>query len=161
MKSARLARPVVALVGAVTAAGLVSGVGFARSPLPAGPVRPGQDFGGLVNGRSSSVVVQMGCFGPVRPGQTGHPFARQTLGVFRPEALRVDGFTGTAARSIVAHFSDDLSIGVTFTSYGHAKAIPTSLTLPCSGTGTVVFSPQPSSSTSHSSTVQVQFVGQP
>jgi hypothetical protein len=124
-------------------------------------VRPGQEFGGLVNGQSSNVAVRMDCFGAVHPGQTGHPAAGQTLAVFRPEALQVDGFTGTTAHSIVAHFTNDLSAGVTLTRYRQRSPIPTSLTLPCSGTGTVVFSPQPSSSTSHSSTVQVQFVGQP
>jgi hypothetical protein len=119
------------------------------------------EFGGIVNGARPTATVQVGCFGPIKPGQKGHPFRGQTLGVFRPEALQVDGFTGSQATRIIAHFSDDPSVTVSFDRFGHAKPIPTTLMMPCSGTGSVVFSPDPTSATAHSATVSVQYASQP
>jgi hypothetical protein len=46
---------------------------------------------------------------------------------------------------------------VTFTSYG-SPPIPTSLVLPCSATGSVVFSPRPTSRTARSTTVTVTYL---
>lgn len=46
-----------------------------------------------------------------------------------------------------------------FTAYGIAKPIPTSLSLPCSGTGHVTFVPLPQSPpTSRSASVAVKYV---
>jgi hypothetical protein len=146
----------------LVAAALVSaGAWGARPPIPQGPVRPNLEFGGLVNGARPTATVQMGCFGPITPGQSGHPFRGQTVGVFRPEALQVDGFTGSQATRIVAHFSDDPTATISFDRFGRSKAIPTTLTLPCSGTGTVVFTPVPTSPTAHTATVTVQYASQP
>jgi hypothetical protein len=39
--------------------------------------------------------------------------------------------------------------------------IPTALVLPCYGTGTVAFVPNPTSTTARNATVPVTFVGQP
>jgi len=133
----------------------------ARPFLPAGPVRPNLEFGGLVNRMSGDVAVRVACFGPVQPGQRGRVMGGQTLEVFRPEVLIVDGFTGSTATRIVAHFSDAPGTPVTFTQFSRAKRIPTSVMLPCGGHGQVVFAPTPSSPTAHSSTVQVHYVSQP
>ena len=64
-------------------------------------------------------------------------------------------------RRIVARFSDDSSVRIPLRRFGRAEAIPVSLSLPCSGSGDVVFSPEPSSPTAHSATVAVSYVGQP
>jgi hypothetical protein len=152
---------VAAALGAVATTCLVSTAAFSRSPLPAGRVKPNLEFGALVNGTSSNPIIQMGCFGAVRPGERGHPMPGQTLEVFRPEALQVPGFTGTGAGRIVATFSDDTSAVVPFARFSRLKAVPTSLSLPCTGTGQVVFAPRPSSPTAQSAVVTVQYVGQP
>jgi hypothetical protein len=52
-------------------------------------------------------------------------------------------------------------VTVSFDRFGHAKPIPTTLMMPCSGTGSVVFSPDPTSATAHSATVSVQYASQP
>ena len=138
---------VVVLVAALTG---VAAAGF--------PIRPHQHFGGLVNGRSANVTVAMACFGPIRPGQTGHPMANQPLEVIQGP---YGGYTGSLGKSVVARFREDPSVAVQFTHYGVTQLIPTSLELPCGGQGLVVFSPEPSSPTAKAATVTVNYVGQP
>src|SRR5436309_14710231 len=50
-----------------------------------------QQFGGLVDGAAASATVRMACFGPIRPGQTGHPMASQPLAVIQGP---YGGYTG-------------------------------------------------------------------
>ncbi|PZS23754.1 MAG: hypothetical protein DLM54_00795 [Acidimicrobiales bacterium] len=142
-------------------------------PLPGGnQVRPNHTFGGLVNrsnGFSSPATIRMACFGPVRPGQVGHPMAGQSVEVFRPEAIRGHfGNTGAKGHSIEAYVGGSSANAIppemyvaTFYRYDVAKAIPTSLELPCGGGGVVTFAPRPGSPTAHPATVAVNFVGQP
>ena len=155
------ARAALALVAALVAAASVTATSSAFFPVPQGPVIPNVMFGALVNGASSNAVVRMGCFGAVRPGQTGHPMSGQTVEVFRPEALLVSGFTGTAADHIVARFSEDPAVPVVLHRFARRVAIPTTLVLPCSGAGSVVFSPEPTSAMARNASVSVEFVGQP
>lgn len=136
-----------------------------------GTVGPNQYFGGLVNGHNGVTTpapIRMACFGPIRPGQKGHPMAGQSVEVFRPEVIviRHSGFTGENANRIVASFGPSPSATpvantVTFKKYGVNKPIPTSLLLPCAGTGTVSFAPLPASPKSHAATVRVSYIGQP
>ena len=154
-------RAAFAFVAVTIAVCWASANGFAFLPPGKGPVIPNVEFGAVVNGQSSNAAVSMGCFGPVQPGEKGHPMSGQTVEVFRPEALRVDGFTGSAATRVVARFVDDPSVRIVLRRFGRPVAIPTTLFLPCSGSGTVVFSPEPSSATSHVATVGVSFAGQP
>ena len=141
---------------------------------PQGAVGPHQVFGGLVNGQSgysSPATIRMACFGPIKPGQTGHPFSGQTVEVFRPEVIVGHfGYTGSSANSIVAFFgpppptsvTPPTTSTVTFRYYGVVKAIPTSLLLPCSGRGNVYFVPFPMGQpTSTPAVVPVAYVGQP
>ena len=142
---------------------------------PQGAVGPHQVFGGLVNGQSgysAPATIRMACFGPIKPGQTGHPFSGQTVEVFRPEVIVGHfGYTGSSATSIVAFFgpppptpvtTPPAASTVTFGHYGVVKAIPTSLLLPCAGTGNVYFVPLPMSPpTSKPAVVPVTYVGQP
>ena len=165
----------VGLCAVVGATGLVAASAGAAVP-PQGKVGPNQYFGGLVNGKNGDAtpaVIRMACFGALRPGQRGHPMAGQTVEVFLPEVIVVhhSGFTGKHGSSIVAFFgppppgpapATPAASTVTFKRYGVAKPIPTSLLLPCSGTGTVYFSPLPTSPPkSHPATVRVSYVGQP
>ena len=122
--------------------------------------------------KNAPAAIRMACFGPVRPGQRGHPMAGQTVEVFRPEAIAGHfGNTGSRATSIVAFFgppppapapATPAASTVTFKTYGVVKKIPISLLLPCGGTGVVSFVPLPKSPpTSRDATVRVSYVGQP
>ncbi len=183
-------RRTLVVLGAATAATLLL-VGSASAGTvipPQGKVGPNQYFDGLVNGQaglsSTPVVIRMACFGPLRPGQTGHPMAGQTVEVRRPVVIVVGhtGNTGPFGNRIVAFFgpppplpvvsgptpgSPPTATGtVTFMHYGVVKPIPTSLVLPCSGTGNVFFVPMPftpptATSTPQPAVVPVTYVGQP
>ncbi|MEZ0070458.1 hypothetical protein ABIA32_006511 [Streptacidiphilus sp. MAP12-20] len=128
------------------------------------PIGPGQLFTGLVNGTDVQAQINMACYGPVLPGVTGHPLPGQTVEVLpAPASGTTDvGYTGTAADRIDAGFGPSATTApVTLTYYAVKVAIPTSLVLPCSGTGTVLFSPVPTSPSARSATLTVRYVGQP
>jgi hypothetical protein len=91
----------------------------------------------------------------------GHPTSGQTLEVVLAEVLATAGNTGSHGSAIVAHFTDARSSSIRFSDYGITQPIPTSLLLPCGGSGTVMFVPAPSSTGAKSFTVTVNFVGQP
>jgi hypothetical protein len=141
------------------------------SPPGHGPIQPNQQFGALINGNNGAagpVTIKMACFGPIRPGQTGHPMSGQTLTVFRPEAIRgTFGNTGPRGHSIGAFFgppppsaSPVASQSVLFHRYV-TKALPSSLNLPCGGSGNVTFVPLPMSPGEVSVSVPVNYSGQP
>ena len=128
------------------------------------PIRPHQGFSGLVNGSSDSAVIRMACFGPIRPGQTGHPFAGQTVAVTRSPTGR--GFTGEAnsirARLFWSSSTTTSSVPLAlFHYYDRPAAISTNLSFPCSGTGRVVFRPVNGGSDARPAVVRVYFAGQP
>lgn len=142
----------------------------AAAATPA-PIRPHQFFVGLVNGQTVRATIRMACFGPVRPGQTGHPMAGQTV-----EALPLagpvtaqPGYTGslatrlqvTAAKTLDASGVPVLNEPVTLTAYGTPVAIPDTWVLPCYGSAPISFVPDPTSATAHTATVQASFAGQP
>lgn len=126
----------------------------------AGTVGPGQYFVGLVNAHTGTAVIDVFCAGPVT---TGHPLANQTVGVNQlyPPVTNTIGYTGLTADSIDAWLSwpspvvPPPELVATFTSYGTA-AIPTNITVPCGGTGTMTFVPNPDDG-GRASTVQVTF----
>ncbi len=130
-------------------------------------VRPHQYFAGSVNGSLGTptpAVIKVVCPGPATPGQTGHPLSGQTVEVgLTASAIGNPGYTGDRATSIAAFFGapPPSTAGpgqVTFTRYRVSKAIPTSLNLPCGGTGVVTFVPFPQSPpTSRSASVAVEF----
>ena len=158
MKGLRVAPVIVVLVLATTAtAGATTG----------GAVGHRQAFVGRVNGSFDGATIDMACFGPVTPGQTGHPMAGQVLEVLSPLPPIVvgpihPGNTGSAATTIVARLQDaPHTVLARFTNYFQTKEIPTSAELPCAGTGVVRFVPRPRSATSRAAWVTVSFVGQP
>lgn len=141
-------------------------VAWAQGPAT-GPIRPHQPFVGLINGSDGiggSVGINMACFGPVRPGQRGHPMAGQSVGIGQPEAIAGSfGNTGSKGTAIVAFFGTPPTTttgSLTFHRYVTVK-MPTSLLLPCSGSGTVTFVAVPKSPTEQSFSVPVTFAGQP
>ena len=120
-----------------------------------------------MNGSFDGATIDMACFGPVTPGQTGHPMAGQVLEVLSPLPPVVvgpihPGNTGSSATTIVARLRDaPHTVLARFTNYFQTKEIPTSAELPCAGTGVVRFVPRPRSATSRAAWVTVSFVGQP
>jgi hypothetical protein len=168
--SRRRGAVVGALLLAVTAAlsGAASGVASAAALR----VGPDQAFGALVNGRSghaAPVAIRMACFGPTVPGQLGHPMGGQSVRVvLRGTSASAAGFTGADATTIGVFFGPPPPTAapgsglVSLNRYGVARAIPTSLLLPCIGTGLVTFVPLPMSPpTSRTAVVPVTYVGQP
>ena len=129
-------------------------VAFAGAATAGFPIMPHQQFGGLVNGRGANATVALACFGASRPGHKGHPMGGQTLEVIQGP---YGGDTGSRGTSIVARFREDPSEVVVQA----AQPMPTSLLLPCAGSGLVVFSPEPDSPTAKAATVTVNYVGQP
>jgi hypothetical protein len=129
------------------------------------PIGPNQVFEGLVNDASANAIIQMGCGGPGGPGETGHPLMNQTVAVL-PLVSPVstdNGYTGSAANRINVTFGlpSTAQPAVVLTTWAVRVAIPTTLTLPCSGTGVVLFTPAPTSSTARPATVHVTFASQP
>ena len=143
------------------------------SPAPAQPIDEDQFFRGLVNGGTGAggpVRVRMECFGPVRPGETGHSFAGQTLEAVRLRHLLPDvpdvGSTGSEADAIRVDFDTFLADpapeeSIVLSDYNTPTEIPASLALPCFGTGTVNFVPSPDGHDAKTASVPVEFVGQP
>ncbi|MGH9018264.1 MAG: hypothetical protein ACRDY1_11005 [Acidimicrobiales bacterium] len=166
-----ISRLVLSLGLALVTAAVVA----APAAAAAGKVRSTQYFTGVINGTDGNtatpIVIKMTCAGPVSSGQTGHPAKGQTLAVhqlFPPStgAGATLGYTGSDSE--VGFFTAAPpstgaapAVGTTFTRYDKKRPLPTSLTLPCSGTGTVYFSPLPVVPPSRAATVPVTFVAQP
>ena len=99
------------------------------------------------------------CPGPVN---TGHPTANQPVEVETapPASTRDLGYTGRRGTRITAALAPSPATVVlaTFTSFYVRKYIPTSITVPCSGTGTVAFVPSPGSKSARTATLPVTSV---
>jgi hypothetical protein len=137
--------------------GLVAGIALAAAVLSGSgagiaaaqqPIRPGQHFIGLVNGSHVDPEVTVVCPGPIYPGRTGPVAGGQTFAV--AHAAAGGGYTGPfstirawfvppSASPASAAFPPEL----TFSEYGVPQVIPSSLQVPCYGTGEVEFSPCP------------------
>ena len=161
--------------------GLITGMAVVvAASLPLGPagaagrrVGPDQYFTGVVNGTTGNTVtpiaVRMGCFGPLHPGETGHPLRGQTLAVhqlFPPSAAAgTVGWTGADSEIGVLFDAQPVTAAAAtppvFTRYDTPRKLPTTLTLPCSGTGTAYFTPFPWLPPSSSAAVPVVYESQP
>lgn len=155
----------VAIASAVM---LVVGGAFATPAMAnGGQVGPKQYFYGEFSGLTSSTahnVIQVSCAGPET---TGHPVAGQYVAAHQifPPVAATYGYTGNSGTEIDVNLI--YSVGTitvvtptfaTLTYYDTNAEIPTSLTVPCSGTGTLVFAPSPDTDGSAiSSYVDVSF----
>jgi hypothetical protein len=152
-----------ALTAALLACTGVTAAAAVQDPIPIGPNMP---FHGLVNGATVGAVIRVGCFGPILPGQTGHPLSGQTVEAdSTPPTSTTGGFTGSAAHSIVVTVQGSPSGSIivigTLTSFYAPLKIPTTINLPCGGTTSVVFTPQPTSATARSSVDPVTLLSGP
>jgi hypothetical protein len=150
------------LVASVMVGGLLAiGANAGASPTTT-TIGPHQHFVGLVNKKSTKATITMACPLPLSTVSMGHPLGGQTVAVEAPSTVaRTSGYTGTRGHSIVASFVAVVPVTpatstVTFTRYG-SLPIPTALLLPCSGSGTVVFAPVPTSKTAENATVTVTY----
>lgn len=115
-------------------------LGFVTSTSAAGaatPIRPHQHYIGLINRRHVNATIYVVCPGPATLNRTGPPAGNQTVSVVR--VLTGSGDTGSLGHTIWAEFNGDLTHVAHFTHYNTPASIPTSLQLPCQGTGTVTF----------------------
>jgi hypothetical protein len=151
------------LVASVMVGGLLAIGGIAGATPTTSAIGPNQHFVGLVNKKSTKAVIKMACPGPLSTVSTGHPLGGQTVAVEPPSTVAgTSGYTGTRGHLVVASFvtpTEAIPItitGVTFTRYG-SQPIPTSLSLPCSGSGDVLFMPEPPSTSARSATVSVTY----
>jgi hypothetical protein len=149
--------------GLITAAlGVIFAAAASAAPITQDPVPigPNEYFSGFVNGHPpGKAVIRVICPGPVN---TGHPAGNQTIEVktAQPTSTFDLGYTGSAGKKITATLAPaaTTTILASFTSYFVPKKIPTSITVPCSGTGTVIFAPSPTSSTAKSAKLPVTFL---
>ena len=160
----KLARTLITTAAAVLVTAPVA-VAAARTPAhgPASQVGPKQDFRGFVNAKNSKATIRVICPG-IAP--TGHPLAHQSVRVapvIDPN-LPTDGFTGTTATTIGAWLTWPTTVKppppayiATFTHY-RTLPIPTSIAVPCSGSGQMLFLPAPGSPTVKAATVSLTFV---
>jgi hypothetical protein len=156
------------LAVALSALGVAPALPAAAGPVtdPA-PIGPGQWFSGEVNGVSvGTAIIKVACPTPVTSLTRGHPVAGQTVAVeprISQPVLENEGFTGTAATHVVVDFglpSAGSAAAVTLSDWAVQAAVPTGLSVPCSGTGTVSFTPVPTSVSARAATVSVQWVSE-
>jgi hypothetical protein len=155
-----LVRIAVPAAFAVTATVAAAGSAAAQDPLPIGP---NQYFNAQVNGKTANAAITVVCPGPVTSTSTGHPIAGQSVEVFLvlPPVTPGLGYTGSAAHDIDAYFgplSSAANPPVVLTGYFVKFAIPTTLNLPCGGTGAVSFVPTPPSPTARNYVVSVTYL---
>jgi len=134
--SACISMPVPASGGGTTTNTTAGSVTTTTMPTGA-RIGPHQHFVGLVNGKNSAAVVNVVCPGPAAGGRTGPPVSGQTVAV--RQVASGGGDTGSVAQRLWAQFGKDLFHVVAFTNYDAPGTIPTTLQLPCQGTGTIAF----------------------
>ncbi len=108
------------------------------------PIKAGQHFVGLVNATHKEPVVKTVCPGPVGSSRMGPVAGKQTMSVVR--VRKGHGYTGLFS-SVYAWFQPTTGgakpTQLHFKHYSTPRTIPTSIRVPCGGTGTVVFSSCP------------------
>lgn len=139
-------------IAIASASALIAGCALAiPAAAQTGPIGPKQYFYGQVFGITSSTVpdvIEVACAGPAT---TGHPVSGQFVEVQQvfPPATTTLGYTGNFGAAINADliWSRGTVTVVTaiakFLSYGVSMPIPTSITVPCSGSGVMNFAPSP------------------
>jgi hypothetical protein len=119
-------------------------VASSTSASAGSPIKAGEHFRGLVNGSHKTPAVQVVCPGPVGSSSTGPVAGKQTMTVVH--VRKGQGFTGPFS-SVFAWFAPVAGgaapTQLHFTHYSSPQYIPTSIQVPCGGTGSVVFSSCP------------------
>ena len=153
----------------IAATVLVVGTAAAGAAIqPGGKIGPHQAFVGTVNhnnGLKTHAQIRVACPGPIRPGERTHPLGHQPLAVSRVAAVAAKfGNTGAHGTHINAYLgippsATDAGGIASFTHYDAPKPIPTTLSVPCSGSGYITFISFPRDpGTSRSFVVPVDYV---
>ncbi len=163
-----LSRTASRMVLASASALIVGGALAIPASAQASPVGPKQYFYGQVFGPPSNsttqAVIGVACAGPET---SGHPLPGQSVEVEQiyPPANTTLGYTGNFGTEIDADLiwsRGTISVLMPIaklTSYGVKAPIPTSVTVPCSGSGVMSFAPSPDPDNSgRASDVSVTFV---
>lgn len=153
-------RPLRTLLPAAAALATVALTGPAAFAAPASgtypPIGPDEPFAAA----GPSVTYTVRCALPPTPGETGTPAANQDLYVV-PAILGtpVRGFTGANANHLDAVFSFTSmpSETVEIDYYFLSVPLPSTLRLPCSGSGVLTFVPLPTASNAQSETASVTY----
>jgi hypothetical protein len=158
----RLARSLlpVAVLGLVLGAAPAAGAGTHQVHDPE-PITPKVYFQGIVNNHPPgqaiiAVVCAMGA-------TTGHPAPNQYTEaepLTPPVSTGLDvGYTGSKGRSINATLPTSTVVALLahFTSFYVKVPISTKIEVPCSGSGTVSFTPLPTSKTARTAMLGVTF----
>lgn len=157
--SRKLAPWLIALAATAITAGTAAPA-LAAPIIDPVPIGPNQHFEGLVNGKTDhAIIVTDHCLTTPLGLLVAHPAPGQHIRVVRDADS--DGFTGSAAHAIDVQFPSPppvVNSPVVLHSYNVPTPIPVSLTVPCSGPGTVTFVPEPTSKTAVTETVNVTFV---
>lgn len=137
-------RRIVQISVVCMALGFTGSVSLATGASAAVPIKAGQHFFGLVNGTHKAAVVTTVCPGPVGPQSMGPVAGNQTMSVVHNH--KGHGYTG-GFDSVYAWFQPATGgpkpTQLHFKHYSTPQQIPTTIRVPCGGTGTVVFSSCP------------------
>ncbi len=137
-------RRVVQISVMCLALAITGAVPLASEASAGAPIKAGQHFLGLVNGTHKAAVVKTVCPGPAGGKRTGPVAGKQTMSVVHNR--KGHGYTGLFS-SVYAWFQPVTGgaapTQLHFERYSTPKSIPTSIQVPCGGTGTVVFSSCP------------------
>ena len=122
-------------------------------------IGPEQHYLGLVNGKNAKATIMVVCPGPAAGG-TGPPAGNQTVAV--TQVATGGGNTGSMGHEVWTQFGADRFHVVAFANYDTPATIPTTLQLPCQGTGlvdfTTCFGTMPCAADSVDNIVTVTFV---
>jgi hypothetical protein len=141
-------RPAVRVVTLSSAAAAIAASGALLLPVTASAgtaVGAQQHFIGLVNGSNDDPTLRTACPAGSGSSSSGPVAAKQTLEV--AQTKRGHGYTGYFSQ-IYGWFQPPAGDStrpteLTFTHYGKPKHIPATIDVPCSGTGSFVFSSCP------------------
>ena len=136
-------RNVRATVTAVAVA-VLAATCAAQLPASGASIKAHQHFVGRVNGQPSVATVHTVCAGPATAGRVGSIASGQTVSVRHVSTGK--GYTGyfsTIYAWFVQNASENGHKAATITAYRTKVAIPTSVRVPCEGTGRMEFSSCP------------------
>jgi hypothetical protein len=152
----------LAVLGAAVLMAVMAGAATASAAVadPV-PITPNTFFSGLVNGTSPADITVV-CSSAAA---TGHPADGQYVEALLASSTAAStGYTGTLGTSLTVKITTSAPSTTTSSLIGVLKnfyeelAIPTTLTLPCTGTGVVTFAPTPTSVTAKTASVTVKLV---
>jgi hypothetical protein len=107
-------------------------------------IQPNQHFLGFVNGSNADPAVYTVCPGPIGSGRTGPVAGGQSVAVAH---VKTGGGSTGLFRQVYAWFVQDASANgphqVKFRMYGTPQKVPSSVRVPCGGSGQVEFSSCP------------------